>query len=473
MASFSPCQPKEPNSTVLDVDEMPVYDRCACASPTPLGPRPPAYGKAPCCQRPERLHRRRVACILATGIIGTILVFDLTADRLTSALRRSQSEVLIVLLIVLTYLAGFVKGRRLSPRAGAAGHFRDETPGTRARKVAPPTKRQGQWEQLEVYRRLIQAARKNSLPCDTPTFSTLIVACARLNDAQVALELFDHMLKTGVHIDKESIGLATASKFFKIVAHNVDDERMQKDGSQLVRTMLAHGLEPSTQTQNQLIRSWKSKLPEHVVEMFVNLWEKGVHLSATAYRCIMTAHERSEPAFTLRLYDEMLDRGIKIDRVAFNAVMCACYHLGMADKALELFEHMSGYGLVPIGKTYGALIGVCTDAKRPEEALHFFESMRAAGFEPNCFAVRDAITCYCRLGKLEEAYELYKGMVRIRKIPCGSTYAYILEACQKKKCPWIADRIQADMILTRPFHASRVEEVNATSHAIPSDSASE
>jgi len=248
---------------------------------------------------------------------------------------------------------------------------------------------------------------------------------------------------------------------------------MQKDGTQLVRVLLAHGLAPSTNVQNQLIRSWKSKLPEHVVEMFVNLREKGVHLSATAYRCVMTAHERSEPAFTLRLYDEMLDRGIKIDRVAFNAVLCACYHVGMTDKALELFEHMSAYGLVPNCKTYGALIGACTAANRPEEALHFFESMRAAGFEPNCFALRDAIHCCANLGKLEKAYELYKSMVRVSTIPCGSTCTYILEACQKNECPWIADRIRADMILTRPLDAIRVEEVNPTAHAIQSDMVSE
>merc|ERR1719291_1061954 len=136
-----------------------------------------------------------------------------------------------------------------------------------------------------------------------------------------------------------------------------------------------------------------------------------------------------------------------------------------------MFEHMPACGLVPNSKTYGVLIGTCTGAKRFEEALHFFESMRAAGFEPNCFTLRDAIHCCVNLGKVEKAYELYKSMVRVGTIPCGSTCTYILEACKKNECPWIADRIraEADMIWTRPFDALRVEDDTASAHAIHSD----
>jgi pentatricopeptide repeat protein len=359
------------------------------------------------------------------------------------------------------------------------------TPSQRARKIAggptkhdaatiaSPTKRQGPWGQWEVDRRLIEATRKDGLPSDTSTFSTLIGACTWFNDAEVALNLFDHMVKTGIAVDYEFLSPYTSSKFFKIVAHNFDDKRMQKDGIQLVRSLLAHGLEPSTLIQNQLIRSWKSKLPEHVVEMFLNLREKGVHLSATAYRCVMAANERTEPLFTLRLYDEMVERGVKIDRVAFNAVLCACSHLGMPDKALELFEQMPAHGLIPNGKTYGALIRACTSGERLEEALHFFESMRAAGFEPNCFAFRDAIHCCVNLGKLEMAYELYKSTATscTRSLLYKSTYRQIAE---QYGCPWIADQmLQADAIWTRAGDSIGAEDVNATAHTIDSDMVSE
>jgi pentatricopeptide repeat protein len=212
-----------------------------------------------------------------------------------------------------------------------------------------------------------------------------------------------------------------------------------------MRTILAHGLVPSNFIQNQLIRSWKSKLPDHVVEVFVDMQEKGLHLTATAYRCIMAAHERTEPVFTLRLYNEMLERGIKFDRVAFNAVLCACSHLGMTNQALGLFEQMPELGLVPNGKTYGTLIRACTGAKKVKEALELFDAMRAEDIEPNRFAFRDAIHCCVELRKLDEAYELYKDMVAASGVTCKNTCASILAACQKYGCPSVADRIQADV----------------------------
>jgi pentatricopeptide repeat protein len=394
---------------------------------------------------------------------------------------------LIIALVVLTYFAGFVRAKRPLPCAAAAKHIRKATPCPGARKVAggaakqddakvaTPTRRQGQWEQWEVDRRLIKAIRKDSLPSDPSAFSTLVGACARLHDAEVALDLFDHMLKTGVVFDQQSLSPYTSSKFFKIVAHNLDGNRLQTDGIPLVRALLAHGLEPSTLIQNQVIRAWRSKLPEHVVEMFANLRETGVHLSATAYRCVMAANERTDPVFTLRLYDEMVERGVKIDRVAFNAVLCACSHLGMTDKALELFEQMSAHGLIPNGKSYGALIKACASGNREEEALNFFESMRAAGFEPNEHAFRDAIQCCVNLGKLEKAYELYMSMVSImpRGTPCSRTCKYILEACQKTGCQWIADRIQADAIWTRTGDGMLVEDGSACAHVIDTDTVSE
>jgi pentatricopeptide repeat protein len=306
----------------------------------------------------------------------------------------------------------------------------------------PTTRRLGQWDSDT---HLMRTMDWECLPSDAAMFSELVGASARLNNIEVTLHLFDHMLKNGVSCDQQSISSGTASKFFKLVAMNLDDTRMQKDGIQLMRAVLAHGLAPTNLIQNQLIRSWKSKLPDHVVEVFVEMRQKGVNLSATAYRCIMAAHERAEPVFTLRLYDEMLERGIKIDRVAFNAVLCACSHLGMTSQALGLFEQMSDLGLVPNGKTYGTLIRACTSAKKTKEALGLFQSMRADGIEPNRFAFRDAIHCCVKLRNFDEAYDLYKDLVADSAVPCKSTCMYIIEACQKNGCPSVADRILADM----------------------------
>jgi pentatricopeptide repeat protein len=405
--------------------------------------------------------RHLCVCIFAPVLISIIVVLESKTGRLISDIRqnidKSQSEIIIFLIFFLTYFAGFAKARRWSPYAGIV----PQVTGTRpSRPKKPPnvtveptktttakinlltTRRLGQWESDA---HMIKTIDWECLPSDISTFSELVGASTRLNNIEVTLYLFDHMLKSGVACDLQSISWGTASKFFKLVATNLDDARMQKDGIQLMRAILAHGLSPTNLIQNHLIRSWKSKLPNHVVEIFVEMREKGVHLSATAYRCIMAAHERTEPVFTLRLYDEMLERGIRIDRVAFNAVLCACSHLGMTSQALGLFEQMPDLGLVPNGKTYGTMMRACLSAKKTKEALGLFESMRADGIEPNRFAFRDAIRCCVKLGNFDEAYDLYKDLVAISGAPCQSTCMYMIEACQKHGCPSVADRIQAEM----------------------------
>jgi hypothetical protein len=91
MALLSLCHPEELNNKVLDA-EVPPCDRRARAYSMPPGPRLPAdhKGKAPYCQRPKRPHRRRLACILVTGILSMVLAFDLMGDWLISALRQGS-----------------------------------------------------------------------------------------------------------------------------------------------------------------------------------------------------------------------------------------------------------------------------------------------------------------------------------------------------------------------------------------------
>eukprot|EP00959_Pyramimonas_sp_CCMP1952_P330561 6922103-Pyramimonas_sp.AAC.1 len=45
----------------------------------------------------------------------------------------------------------------------------------------------------------------------------------------------------------------------------------------------------------------------------------------------------------------MVERGVKFDRVSFNAALCACAVLGLTGKALELFDRMQEHG--PSGAT--------------------------------------------------------------------------------------------------------------------------
>jgi pentatricopeptide repeat protein len=155
----------------------------------------------------------------------------------------------------------------------------------------------------------------------------------------------------------------------------------------------------------------------------------------------MAAYERTDPERTLKLYDEMVERGVKLDRVAYNAALCACSHLGMVDQALELFEKMPDCALVPNGKTYGALIKACTSTGKMKEAIDLFGSMREAGIEPNQFAYHDAIQSCVRMRRIGKAITLYRDMIQANVPPCDKTYVYLGKECQKRGLTDIADQI--------------------------------
>jgi len=280
-------------------------------------------------------------------------------------------------------------------------------------------------------------------------------ACNRLNSVEVALELYNQMLEQGVPYDSHHLSISnhTVSKFFRLVAENLDDKRMRETGPQLLEIIQAHGMMPTNAIQNCLICAWKSKLPDHVLEVFVKLREQGVSLSSTAYRCIMAAHERTDPERTLKLYDEMVERGVKLDRVAYNATLCACSHLGMVDQALELFEKMPEHALVPNGKTYGALIKACTSTGKIKEAVDLFDSMREAGIDPNQFAYHDAIQSCVRLCRIGKAITLYRDMIQSNVSPCDKTYVYLGKECQKRGWTKIADQILQDGVDSKAAQA--------------------
>lgn len=186
--------------------------------------------------------------------------------------------------------------------------------------------------------------------------SAVMRACVRLGHAGTALRLFDQMLAKGAAPDAHLIRKPISDKFFKLVADNLDAKRLQEDGLRLLDLVQVHGLAPSITTQNCLIIAWRSKLPESVVKYFLDMKSTGVLISRLAYQSILMFHERSDPEFALKIYDEMEMLGIKTDKVGYNAMLGACLQLGMHDDARQLLMQMAERTLVPDTKSYSVML---------------------------------------------------------------------------------------------------------------------
>jgi len=268
---------------------------------------------------------------------------------------------------------------------------------------------------------IVSDAQRDGFTLDPSNFPTVFAACSRLGSASLSIVLLKYMLEKGIDCDQKTVNETMVSKFFNNVSHSLDDEYMREVSVKLIELIRAHGLAPSSAIQNRLIRAWGSKLPDHIVQMFMTLRKQGVSLSPTAYRCILSAFERTQPHVALTLKDEMVNRGVNFDRVGFNAVLCACSVLGKTSQAVKLYEMMPSLGLFPNGKTYGLMIRVYTAADMANEALSTFEKMRTENIEPNRYAFDDAINCYVKAKLPEKAISLYQEMIRTNVNPREDT----------------------------------------------------
>jgi hypothetical protein len=144
-------------------------------------------------------------------------------------------------------------------------------------------------EHSDIDARVIEQARRESVEPSASVPSTLMIACVANNDADMALNLFDQILEKETNLDcmPTEISADTRSRFFTLVAGQLDDARLRRDGLQVLVALRAHGIQPPHILQNRLIRAWGNKIPQQVLSCFTKMREEGFTLSSAACRSIM------------------------------------------------------------------------------------------------------------------------------------------------------------------------------------------
>ncbi|CAK0789551.1 unnamed protein product, partial [Prorocentrum cordatum] len=277
----------------------------------------------------------------------------------------------------------------------------------------------------------MRSLREDASPTVT-SFAVAMDVCNKRNLAETALEIFDVMLTKGVADSQHAIDRRTAVRFFKLVVHSIGDERMRQDGLRLLDAIRAHGLSPAVGAQDHLIVAWRSKLPEHVVAYFVKMREEGIILSWTAYRCIMSAYQWSDPAFALTLYDELTERGVRPDRVHFNAALTAYCELGRMDKAMQLLKDGPSLRVEPNAQTYQIVVRACVANDKLEEALALFNEMLEAQISPYRATYHDAVFCCVKLKRYDDAVAMCNVMTPGNRRPNEEAGMFLRRICQRQ-----------------------------------------
>jgi len=280
---------------------------------------------------------------------------------------------------------------------------------------------------FDVYMR--ECVQREGVPHTLAKVSEVMRVSIRLGSRITAVKLFDQMLKKGAVPDAHLIDKAVSNNFFQLVVDTLDDKRIQTDGLALLDLIWAHGIEPSPSTQNCLLSAWKDQPPERVVEYFVKMKSAGITLSNWACRSVVVAYGRSDPAFVLKVSNEMERSGIQLQRKAYIAVLGACLQLGMRNKAEELFMKMADHEVAPIAKIYGIMVKVYSFSCQFGKAIAVFDAMREQSFEPDRCSYHHAIRSCVASGRVEYAVELYRDAVQAKVCLFTSTCGILRRAC--------------------------------------------
>ncbi|GER34637.1 pentatricopeptide repeat-containing protein [Striga asiatica] len=204
---------------------------------------------------------------------------------------------------------------------------------------------------------------------DSMSWNILIAACSRNGDYKETFELFDHMRRSKIYPDNY-----TFSSLFSVCTSLCNLALGKSLHSLLVKTDFK---KCDILVCNIMIDMYgKCGCVKSSITIFDEMGEKNI-ISWTALVSSLGLHGYANEA--LGRFKEMVEFGIKPDRVAFLAILSACRHVGLVDEGMELFGEMKvKFDVEPDIDHYLVAIDLLTRHGRIKEAEQLILGMPMA-----------------------------------------------------------------------------------------------
>ncbi|PIN19523.1 hypothetical protein CDL12_07797 [Handroanthus impetiginosus] len=217
-------------------------------------------------------------------------------------------------------------------------------------------------------------------------------------------------------------------EIFWVVFRAYSRANLPGDAIRAFNKMVDFGIRPCVDDLDQLLYALcKRKHVKHAQEFFDRI--KGCDLDPTVktYSILMKGWgDIGESGGAQKLFDEMLQRGLEVDLLAWNSVLDAVCKGGKVDEAYELFRGMRSKGLEPDAYSYSIFIYASCDANDLHTAFRVLDSMKRYNLVPNVFTYNCIIKKLCKNEKINEAYELLDEMIMRGVKPDTWSYNTIL-----------------------------------------------
>ncbi|KNA14809.1 hypothetical protein SOVF_103760 [Spinacia oleracea] len=146
-----------------------------------------------------------------------------------------------------------------------------------------------------------------------------------------------------------------------------------------------------------------------------------------------------------KLFDEMLQRGIKPDNVTFSTIISCCRMCNMPQKGVEWFEKMPAFGCNPDDVTYSAMIDAYGRAGNVDRAFALYDRARTERWIIDVVTFSTLIKIYGKTGNFDGCLNVYEEMKALGAKPNLVIYNTLLDAMGRAKRPWQAKNIFKEM----------------------------
>ncbi|CAK7323311.1 unnamed protein product [Dovyalis caffra] len=147
-----------------------------------------------------------------------------------------------------------------------------------------------------------------------------------------------------------------------------------------------------------------------------------------------------------KLFDEMLERGVKPDNVTFSTIISCARLCNLADKAVEWFEKMPSFGVDPDDVTLSTMIDSYGRAGNVEKALSLYDRARTENWRLDGTTFSTLIRIYKVSGNFDGCLNVYEEMKALGVKANLVIYNTLLDAMGRAKRPWQAKKFYQDII---------------------------
>lgn len=147
-----------------------------------------------------------------------------------------------------------------------------------------------------------------------------------------------------------------------------------------------------------------------------------------------------------KLFDEMLERGVRPDRITLTTIIGCARSCGMPKKALELFGKVPALGCELDGITCSMMIDCFARLGNLNKALELYDHAREKKLSLDARAFSSLIRLYGISGNYDGCLNMYEEMKGLGVKPVLSVYNNLLLAMGKAMRPWKVKNIYLEMV---------------------------